>query len=1257
MKKIFVNLIIALLFCSLITYAQGTIWGTNQYGGSSGGGVLFKVNFDGTNYQKVKDFTLDIPGNNPSARLVAGPSPSFNTKLFGTTGQGGIYYGGVIFKYDPASGSYTRVYDFTQSSGRYPLGSMVLYNNKFYGLTSSGGASDGGVVFSFDPTSGTYTKEADFNSSTTGSTPNGYLTLYNNKFYGTTSAGGANNAGVLFEFDPTKSAGLNLTNKYDFATGSSPKGELVVSGSLIYGVTSAGGANNLGTIFEFDPSASVGSNYMKKVDFDATTGSTPTVGMTLVSSNLYGVTYAGGANSKGTIFQYAPGATSITVKADIPAYPFSGILPSGTMLYTNNLLYGNNSYSMFSYDPTQSGPASFKTVAVYDYNNTGVDAQGGFSQGFDGKLYGLTWFGGVAQAGSIIKYDPAQPTDSSNPIATVSFNTSSGSFSPNDLLYLNGKLYGHTYIGDGNRGSIYEYDPVGGAFNDKGFDNFPQGNFPSPPTAANGNLYGLIGNSVYEYEPSNHTIVNKAVSNSMNALGFTLASNGLLYGISTYGGANNTGYIIEYDPVGNAMTKKLDFESTFNSTVVSSFLQASNGLLYAVAHQGGANGKGYLIEYAAGASSVTKKYDFETGDNDYYIHGLVACTANGKLYGVRLKGGANKRGSIFEYTLPTTDVPNGVVKEVYSFPATGPGLPQNTLVESGNGKLYGGLGEGGNTSEGVLFEYDPIHNIYSDKTSFTSTQGTTTSSMVVIPDSQTITFNGLTPYPYGSVLKPASASSGLPIAYSSSNTNVAITQGDSIIVVGVGTATITASQPGNGGYLAATPVQQTLITVKASQAITFLSLTNKKSNEAPLMLNATSSSNLTVTYTSSNAAVATISGNTVTIVGRGSTNIQASQAGNDNYNAAVPVTQALTIVNTPPTVTNAISNQEAHQLGSFTFTFANNVFVDFDGDAMTYTATRYNGSGLPSWLTFTASTQTFSGTPSVNDTTVTIHLIANDGHGGTVTNSFKIHIKVYQTITFSSLSSKKLNEAPFTLNATASSNLAVAYSSSNPAVATISGNTVTIVGRGSTDIQASQAGNDNYNAAVPVTQTLTVVNTPPTVANAIADQDALQLSSFTFSFASNVFVDLDGDVLTYTAARYNGSDLPSWLTFNAATRTFSGTPGVADTTTAIHLNANDGNGGTATSSFKIRIKIITGIETIANTQIKIYPNPVHHTLTVENESGDISPIIIRSSLGEIIYQGEQNTRHEISVLPWASGLYFVEVRQGDAIIQRKIIKY
>ncbi|MEP0912397.1 DUF4347 domain-containing protein [Leptolyngbya sp. GB1-A1] len=97
-------------------------------------------------------------------------------------------------------------------------------------------------------------------------------------------------------------------------------------------------------------------------------------------------------------------------------------------------------------------------------------------------------------------------------------------------------------------------------------------------------------------------------------------------------------------------------------------------------------------------------------------------------------------------------------------------------------------------------------------------------------------------------------------------------------------------------------------------------------------------------------------------------------------------------------------------------------------------------------------------------------------------------------------------------------------------------------------------------------------NQSPTVATAIADQAASAYMPFNFTFDAATFKDPDGDKLTYTITPASGS-LPSWLKFDAATRTFSGTPAMSDLdkTFDITVIANDGKQGTVNDTFTLKV--------------------------------------------------------------------------------------
>ena len=138
------------------------------------------------------------------------------------TSLGGTDNDGVIFNYDPGSGSYTKVLDFNGSNGANPYGSLIqAKDGKLYGMTWGGGNSDAGVIFSFDPASSVYTRLYDFDF-VNGSHPYGDLMQASDgKLYGMTNSGGSNDLGTIFSFDLVSSTFTKLQD-YDGSNGANP---------------------------------------------------------------------------------------------------------------------------------------------------------------------------------------------------------------------------------------------------------------------------------------------------------------------------------------------------------------------------------------------------------------------------------------------------------------------------------------------------------------------------------------------------------------------------------------------------------------------------------------------------------------------------------------------------------------------------------------------------------------------------------------------------------------------------------------------------------------------------------------------------------------------------------------------------------------------------------------------------------------------------------------------------------------------------
>ena len=343
---------------------------------------------------------------------------------------------------------------------------------------------------------------------------------------------------------------------------------------------------------------------------------------------------------------------------------------------------------------------------------------------------------------------------------------------------------------------------------------------------------------------------------------------------------------------------------------------------------------------------------------------------------------------------------------------------------------------------------------------------------------QTISFGPLSNKVYGVApfALSATASSGLAVVFTSTTPLICTVAGTTATVVSGGACTIQADQPGNAAYAAALSVSQHFTVTPASQTINFGALTNQVLGTAPFAVIATASSGLQVGLTSITQPVCTvaggISGAMVTLLSQGACTIQATQAGNGSYAQAPSVNQKFSVTAMAQTITfGALPDQV---LGTAPFP-----------------VTATSSSGLTvSFKSTTASVCTVSGAISgVIVTLVSVGVCtiqaSQPGTGNfaaatPVIRSFAVTAEI-QTITFGALPDLAFGAAAFKVSATASSNLAVSFSSFTPSICTVAAATVTLVSVGSCTIGANQAGNSTYAAANLVVQSFNVTQGSQTI--------------------------------------------------------------------------------------------------------------------------------------------------------------------------------
>jgi uncharacterized repeat protein (TIGR03803 family) len=242
------------------------------------------------------------------------------------------------------------------------------------------------------------------------------------KLYGMTTYGGSNGVGVIFSFDPSSSAYTKLKD-FDVTDGAEPWGSLMqASDGKLYGMTTFGGSSNesFGVIFSFDPST---STYTKLKEFDGTNGAFPEGSlMQAKDGKLYGMTYGGGSNGVeygyGVIFSFDPSSSAYTKLKDFDGTN-GGNSEGNLMQARDGKLYGMTTYGgsgyygpysgngvIFSFDPSSS---TYTKLKDFDFTN-GANPRGSLMEARDGKLYGTTYRGGTNDVGVIFSFDPSSST-------------------------------------------------------------------------------------------------------------------------------------------------------------------------------------------------------------------------------------------------------------------------------------------------------------------------------------------------------------------------------------------------------------------------------------------------------------------------------------------------------------------------------------------------------------------------------------------------------------------------------------------------------------------------------------------------------------------------------------------------------------------------------------------------------------------------------------------------------------------------------
>lgn len=311
---------------ALVSDGNGFLWGVTAYGGNSStsSGTIFKVEMATGTASTVIEFSGT--GATNKGALPIGPLVNDGAgNLWGVTNTGALGSNGSVFKIASSTGVLTTVLQLGSLTGanatvRYPLNGLTNDGEgNLWGLASVGGGAATWAVYKIKMSDGSFTKVAEQQPggiSYKGRTPLAGLSgnATTPWLWGTTSVGGANNLGTLFRYNPSTrqhNTVVSFTGQTGTALGSKPNGKVhVAADGIVWGTTEEGGASNLGTIFKYDPATST----FTTVQSFSSAGIRPMAPLTGMSDGtIWGTTSNGLSGNGGTVFKIETTTSVVTV--------------------------------------------------------------------------------------------------------------------------------------------------------------------------------------------------------------------------------------------------------------------------------------------------------------------------------------------------------------------------------------------------------------------------------------------------------------------------------------------------------------------------------------------------------------------------------------------------------------------------------------------------------------------------------------------------------------------------------------------------------------------------------------------------------------------------------------------------------------------------------------------------------------------------------------------------------------------------------
>jgi uncharacterized repeat protein (TIGR03803 family) len=671
--------------------SDGVLYGTTYTGGLGNSGTVFAINKDGSNYKILHHFGVT---NADGAQLYGRVIQCSDGNLYGTTWAGGTHGAGTVFKLNIDGSGYTILRSFGQAptDGNNPPAGLLQGSDGFlYGTTQLGGAHSAGTTFRIQRDGNGYQLLHTFGGSGDGQQPpDEIFEASDGMLYGITYFGGTNGTGVVYRLNKD-GTGYGIVHYFGPSIqGTTPVGAMLEgTNGILYGVTYQGGSNNVGTIFQIGKD---GSGFQVLHHFQGTSagdGAGPETALRMSTNGvLYGTTESGGSNGLGCVYALNQDGTGYTVLHHCAS---DGQNPYATVLLASDgFIYGNaragGAHGVGSLFRLNTDGGGWLVLRSF-FSNAGGDGSGpqGIREASDGRLYGTTWSGGTAAQGTVFG--------------------------------LNKDGSGYSVLHNFSTAVPGAYNPVAGVV--EGTDGALYG------TAANGGTNDSGG--VFKVGKDGNNYANLRLfsgSDGQSPLaGLIRGSDGLLYGTAYAGGPNGRGIVFAINTNGSVYSilhsfGTIDGEGINPETPL--FETADGALCGATWNSPGVPTYGSAFIMSKDASNYSVLHGFGQSPDASRMSAGFAQSTNGALYGATFYGGTNNVGAIFRINEDGSGY-----QLLHVFTSTG-GDGQNAsgeLIRGWDGYLYGTTPYGGSHGLGTVFrinndgsDYSVVYNFGSSAT-------------------------------------------------------------------------------------------------------------------------------------------------------------------------------------------------------------------------------------------------------------------------------------------------------------------------------------------------------------------------------------------------------------------------------------------------------------------------------------------------------------------------------------------------------------